>query len=134
MLVMRKSIMPLREAINRFIKTENTLLSDETGLFLRDLYNNVVQITDTIDTYRDMLSGLQDLYMSEISFRMNNVMQVLTIITIVFVPLTFLAGIYGMNFVNIPELQFKDGYYILMLVMVIIACLQIVYFKKKKWL
>lgn len=134
MLVMRKSIMPLREAINRFIKTENTLLSDDTGLFLRDLYNNVVQITDAIDTYRDMLSGLQDLYMSEISFRMNNVMQILTVITIIFVPLTFLAGIYGMNFINMPELQFKYGYYILMLVMVIISCLQIVYFKKKKWL
>lgn len=134
MLVMRKAVVPLREAVNRLVKTDNEVITEETGLFLRDLYNNVVQITDTIDTYRDTLSGLQDLYMSEISFRMNNVMQVLTIITVIFIPLTFLAGIYGMNFKNIPELQLENGYYILWVVMLFIASLQVLYFKKKQWL
>lgn len=134
MLVMRKAIVPLREAVNRLIKNENKLIVEETALFLRDLYDNVVQITDAIDTYRDILLGLQDLYMSEITFRMNNVMQVLTIITVIFIPLSFLAGIYGMNFINMPELQFANGYYVLLMVMVMIACLQIIYFRKKQWL
>ena len=89
---------------------------------------------DMVETYRDTLSGLQDLYLSEISFKMNQVMQVLTIITTIFVPLSFLAGLYGMNFEHIPELKYKYGYFALLGVMFLILVASILYFKKKKWL
>ena len=133
MLTMRKSVAPLREAINRFAKTDNELVQANTFPFLRDLYDHTIQVMDTIDTYRDMINGLYDLYLSEISFRMNNVMQVLTIISTIFIPLTFLAGIYGMNFDVIPELHWEHGYHTLLAVMAVIAALLVLYFKKKNW-
>ena len=89
---------------------------------------------DSVENYRDMLIGLQDLFLSEVSFKMNQVIQVLTIISAIFIPLTFLAGLYGMNFEYIPELQYRNGYYILLGVMAIIATGLVVFFKKKKWL
>jgi len=107
MLRVRKTIAPLREAISRFSKSEHDLISDNTKVFLRDLYDHNIQLLDTTENYRYMLNSLQDLYLSEISFKMNQVMQMLTLVTSVFVPLSFLAGLYGMNFEYIPELQFK---------------------------
>ena len=109
-------------------------MDPNTGLFVRDLYDHVIRIADLIETYRDMLNGLQELYLSELSIRMNNVIQVLTIITTIFVPLTFLAGIYGMNFDNMPELHWHNGYYYLWGLMAFIALMSIVYFRKKKWI
>lgn len=134
LLVVRKSISPLREAVSRFTKTESPVVADNTLLFVRDLYDHTIQIMDSNETYRDMLNSLQDLYLSEISFKMNQVMQVLTIITTIFVPLGFLAGIYGMNFEYIPELQFRYGYFVLLGVMLTIVIGSLLFFRNKKWL
>lgn len=131
---MRKSIAPLREAISRFSKSESALISDETTVFIRDLHDHTIQVMDMVETYRDVLNGLQDLYISEISLKMNQVMQVLTIITTIFVPLSFLAGLYGMNFQYIPELNFKYGYFFLLGIMFLIFIGALYYFKRKKWL
>ena len=133
LLIIRKSISPLREAVGQFSKSDNPIMDDRTSLFVRDLYDHTVQIMDRVETYRDMLNGLQDLYLSEISFKMNQVMQVLAVITTLFVPLSFLAGLYGMNFDNIPELHIKNGYYILLGMMFLITMGSLYYFKKKKW-
>lgn len=134
LLVLRKSISPLREAIANFSKTDSHFVDESTFVFIRNLYENTIQIMDTVDSYRDVLNGLQDLFMTEVSFKMNKVMQLLTIISVIFIPLTFLAGIYGMNFENIPELKYKYGYFILWGVMLTIFAFMIYYFRKKKWL
>ena len=134
MLIARKSITPLREAIGLFNKSDSELIDESTGIFVRDLYDHTIQVADIVDTYRDTLNGLQDLYISEISLQMNNVMQVLTIITTIFVPLGFLAGLYGMNFDNIPELHNPKGYYFLLGFMATIAFGLLVMFKIKKWI
>jgi magnesium transporter len=132
-LKIRKSVAPLREAINLFSRSESELIDVKTTTFIRDVYDHTIQVIDNVDSMRDILSGLQDLYISEVSLRMNQVMQVLTIITAIFVPLSFLAGLYGMNFEYIPELGFKNGYFILLLVMFTIAAGMIYFFKTKKW-
>lgn len=130
----RKSIAPLREAISRFSKSDSPFIEENSTFFIRDLYDHTIQLMDAIDSYRDILNGLQDLYISEISFRMNQVMQVLTIITTIFVPLSFLAGLYGMNFDNIPELHFQHGYFVLLGVMFLIGVGLLYWFRKQKWL
>lgn len=134
LLTARKSITPLREAISRFAKSENEFIEDSSTVFIRDLYDHTIQIMDLVESHRDTLNGLQDLHLSEISFRMNQVMQVLTIITTIFVPLSFLAGMYGMNFDNMPELHYKYGYFILVSCMFLIAGGLLLWFRKKKWL
>ncbi len=134
LLAARKSIAPLREAISRFAKSENELIEDSSTVFIRDLYDHTIQIMDLVESHRDTLNGLQDLHLSEISFRMNQVMQVLTIITTIFVPLSFLAGLYGMNFDNIPELHYKYGYFVLVAFMFVIAGGLLLWFRSKKWL
>nr|WP_299169519.1 magnesium/cobalt transporter CorA [uncultured Allomuricauda sp.] len=134
LLIVRKSVAPLREAIARFSKTDSNVVRDNTQIFIRDLYEHTVQIMDTIDSSRDILNGLQDLFISELSFKMNKVMQLLTLISVIFIPLTFLAGIYGMNFDNIPELHHKHGYHILLGVMLIIVVVLMFIFRRKKWL
>ena len=131
---MRKSIYPLREALIQLSKSDNELIQDNTKLFIRDAYDHLFQIIDSIDTNRDLLSGLQDLYISEISLKMNKVMQVLTIITTIFVPLSFLVGMYGMNFANMPELKYKYAYFILLGFMAIICVCLLYFFRRKKWL
>jgi magnesium transporter len=133
LLFVKKSIAPLREAMNRFSKSDNPYISDSSSMYTRDLYDHIIQIMDSVETHRDVLHGLQDLYLSEISFKMNQVMQILTIITTIFVPLSFLAGLYGMNFVNMPELQSRNGYYILLAVMFLIFISLLIFFKRKKW-
>lgn len=129
----RKSIAPLREAISQFAKSDSELLHPSTHQYLRDLQDHTLQIVDAVDTNRELLNSLQDLYLSEISFKMNQVMQVLTIITTIFVPLSFLAGLYGMNFDYIPELHHRYGYFILLGFMLTIVVGLITYFKKKNW-
>ena len=133
LLVLRKSIAPLREAIARFSKSDSSFVKEENRIFIRDLYGNTIQIMDTVESYRDMLNGLQDLFITEVSFKMNKVMQLLTLISVIFIPLTFLAGIYGMNFENMPELKYENSYFILIGVMLIIVVVMILYFKRKKW-
>ena len=131
---LRKSVSPLREAINQFAKSESPLIKEETVVFVRDLYDHIIQVLDLVETYRDLVSGLNDLYISELSFKMNNVMKVLTIITTIFVPLSFLAGLYGMNFEYMPELQWRAGYFTLLAVMFFVAVGLLLVFKRKNWL
>ncbi|MBQ0769960.1 MAG: magnesium/cobalt transporter CorA [Bizionia sp.] len=133
-LKIRRAIFPLREIINRIDKSENKLIDPKTLHYFDDVYDHIIQITDTIDIYREMIWGLMDMYMTTISNRMNEVMKVLTIIATIFIPLTFIAGIYGMNFDNIPELHYKYSYQILWAVMVVIFLGMLYYFKRKKWL
>lgn len=132
-LKVRRSIFPLREIINRIDKSENKLISTKTLHYFGDVYDHIIQISDTIDIYREMIWGLMDMYMTTISNRMNEVMKVLTIIATIFIPLTFIAGIYGMNFENMPELHYKYGYPIAWIVMILIFLAMLYYFKKKKW-
>jgi magnesium transporter len=132
-LKIRKSVAPLREAINLFSRSESDLIDSKTTTFIRDVYDHTIQIIDNVDSMRDILSGLQDLYISEVSLRMNKVMQVLTIVTAIFVPISFLAGLYGMNFENIPELKYRNGYFILIGVMITIVSGMLIFFKRNKW-
>lgn len=135
----RKSVWPLRDAINTAIRDESAFIDKGTKLYLRDVYDHMIQVIDNIENYRDMILGLHDMYMSHVSNRMNEVMKVLTIIATIFIPLTFIAGIYGMNFdpdaspYNMPELSWYWGYPAAMGVMGIIAVIMIMYFRRKGW-
>ncbi len=131
---LKKSIWPLREMINSLIKTDSELINDSSHPYLRDLYDHSIQVIETTESYRDIVSGLLDLYMSTISNRMNNVMKVLTIIATIFIPLTFIAGVYGMNFDHMPELHWKWGYLAVWIAMLSAGGLMIWLFKKNKWL
>lgn len=130
----RKSIYPMREVINRFIRTENVLIHPETDVYLRDLSDHSIQIADMSETYQDMINSLHDLYQAETSNRLNNVMKILTIISTIFIPLNFIAGIYGMNFENMPELKWGGGYFLVLAIMGLVAVSFLVYFRRKKWL
>lgn len=133
-LKIRRSVFPLREVINRLDKLECPLIEEKTSSYLRDLYDHIVNVNESIDLYREMIWSLMDMYMSIISNKMNEVMKVLTIIATIFIPLTFIAGIYGMNFDNMPELHYKYSYFILWGVMIVIFIFMLFYFKRKKWL
>ncbi len=130
----RKAIYPVREVINKFIRSEHSLISPDTDIYLRDLADHSVQIADLSETFQDMLNSLHDLYQAEISNRMNNVMKILTIISTIFIPLNFIAGMYGMNFKYMPELEDPNGYYIVLGIMFVIAIAFLIYFKRKKWI
>jgi magnesium transporter len=134
MVFLRKSIWPLREVASALERGESSLINESTGIYLRDVYDHTIQIIDTVESYRDMLSGMLDVYLSSISNKMNEVMKVLTIFAAIFIPLTFIAGIYGMNFAFMPELGWRWGYFGALLVMAIVAAVMIVYFKRKRWL
>jgi len=131
---LRNAIWPLREVIGKLEKDESKLIKKNTKLFLRDIYDHTIQVVETVETLRDMISGLVDIYLSSVSNRMNEVMKVLTIIATIFIPLTFVAGIYGMNFKYMPELSWKWGYPIILSVMFLIGLGMYFFFKKKKWL
>jgi magnesium transporter len=131
---LRKRIWPLREVLNSLIKDPSDLIRETTHVFLRDVYDHTIQIIDTIESYRDVLSGLSDLYQSTVSNRMNEVMKVLTIIATIFIPLTFIAGIYGMNFEYMPELKWHWSYPALWLLLILIFVAMLLYFKRRKWL
>ena len=131
---LRKSVWPLREAISFLERGDSHLLHDNTRLYFRDVYDHTVQVIDTVETYRDLLSGMLDLYLSSVSNRTNEVMKFLTVIGTIFLPLTFLVGVYGMNFKYIPELEWHNGYYILWGLMVAMALLMVAYFRRKRWL
>ncbi|PLX92368.1 MAG: magnesium and cobalt transport protein CorA [Desulfuromonas sp.] len=133
LIFLRKSVWPLREVVNSLLHDEYALIHESTQVFLRDLYDHSVQIIDTVETFRDTATGLVDLYMSSISHRMNEVMQVLTIMASLFIPLTFIAGIYGMNFENMPELKHPWGYPAVWLLMLLCTGGMLTYFKRKKW-
>jgi len=135
----RKAIWPLRDSINTLIRDENSLVKSETKIYIRDVYDHIVQVIDNIENYREMVYSLYDMHMSGLSNKMNEVMKVLTIIATIFIPLTFIAGIYGMNFnpdaspLNMPELNWYYGYPVSLALMGIMALLMILYFRKKSW-
>lgn len=130
----RKFIFPLRESLARFTKTESTYVTSNTLVFIRDSYDHIIHLMDMLESFRDMLSSLHELFISEVSFRMNQVVQVLTIVSTIFIPLTFLAGIYGMNFEYIPELQWRYSYFVFWGVMIFIFVGLLFYFRRKRWL
>ena len=134
MIYVRKSVWPLREAVSGLQRAESPLIKDTTGIFLRDVYDHTIQVIDTIETYRDMLSGMLDMYLSSVSNRMNQVMKVLTIIATIFIPLTFLAGVYGMNFKYMPELGWRYGYFVVWGIMITVGVVMVIVFKRKKWM
>ena len=140
MIYIRKSVWPLRDVINNLLRGESKIITESTHIYLRDLYDHTIQIIDTIETYRDIISGMLDMYMSSLSNKMNEVMKVLTIFAAIFIPLTFFAGLYGMNFnpgsspFNMPELNFYWGYPMALITMLLIGVIMLIYFKRKKWL
>lgn len=134
LIFLRKSLWPLREVVSGLQRTESTLIHESTDIYLRDVYDHTIQVIDTIETSRDILSGMLDIYLSSVSNRMNQIMKVLTIIATIFMPLTFIAGIYGMNFEFMPELTWPWAYPLVLLVMVVIGISMLIYFRRKKWL
>ena len=134
MIYLRKQVWPMRDMINNMIRSETKLINDSSDIYLRDLSDHVTRIIDTVETYRDLLSGIMDIYLSTNANRMNEVMKVLTIMSSIFIPVTFIAGVYGMNFENMPELKTQNGYFITWGVMLFIIIGLIVYFKRKKWM
>ena len=134
MIYLRKSVWPLREVISGLERSDNDLIRDATRIYLRDVYDHTIQVIDTIETFRDMVSGMLDIYLSGMSMRLNEVMKVLTLIATIFIPLTFIVGIYGMNFKYMPELDYPYGYYGVWVVIIAVTVTMLLYFHKKKWI
>jgi magnesium transporter len=140
LLALRRATWPIREIVAALSRSDSNLVHEDTKVWLRDVYDHAVQIIDIVETHREMTTGLVDLYMSSVSNRMNQVMKVLTIIATIFIPLTFVVGIYGMNFdtgagrLNMPELGWAYGYPAVMLVMAVIAGVMLLWFKRRGWL
>lgn len=134
LIYLRKQVWPMRELMNGLLKGDSALIEAETRVFLRDVYDHTIQIMDTIESYRDLAAGILDLYLSGSSQRLNEIMKVLTMIATVFIPLTFVAGIYGMNFSYMPELEWRWGYFGILGLMLFIALLLLLFFKRKRWL
>jgi len=133
LIFLRKAVWPMREVVSNLMHSESDLIDASTGVFIRDLYDHAVQVLDTVEAYRETASGLVDLYMSSVSQRMNEVMQVLTIMASIFIPLTFIAGIYGMNFEQMPELKWRYGYTMVWGLMLLCVVGMLWFFKRKKW-
>ncbi|MDF1539852.1 MAG: magnesium/cobalt transporter CorA, partial [Candidatus Thorarchaeota archaeon] len=134
LIVFRRFVWPLREVVFRLSRESPLLVQDTTQIYLRDLYDHVIRVTDHLETYRESLTGMLDIYLSSVSNRMNEVMKVLTVISTIFIPLTLMASIYGMNFVDMPELQVSFGYPILLLAMTVIGLILLLYFHRKEWI
>ncbi len=134
MIFVRKAVWPMRELINNMERSETELIKPSTDIYLRDVHDHTIRVIDTVETYRDLLSGMMDIYLSSVSNKMNEVMKMLTIITTIFVPVTFIAGVYGMNFEYMPELHSKWGYATVWGIMIIIILSLLIYFKRRKWL
>ena len=134
MIQFRRSVWPLREAVGSLLRGESAVIQKATLIYLRDVYDHLIHVIDTIEIYREMLAGMIDIYLSSISNRMNEIMKVLTIIATIFIPLTFLAGVYGMNFKYMPELNSPWGYPTVWGIMLLAAGGMLLYFRKRKWL
>ena len=130
---MRKSTWPLREVIGDLERRGSALVHESTVIYLRDIYDHIVHVIDTTETFRDIIAGMIDIYLSSASNKMNEIMKVLTVIATIFIPLTWIVGIYGMNFDYMPELRARFGYPVVMVIMVAIGFLMVFYFKRKKW-
>jgi magnesium transporter len=134
MIFLRRSVWPLRELIGALERGESTLMQKSTRLYFRDVYDHTIQVIDSVETFREMLSGMLDIYLSSISNKTNEIMKVLTMIATIFIPLTFIVGLYGMNFKFMPELESKWGYPAVLFLMAMVAVFMLKYFRKKKWL
>jgi magnesium transporter len=134
MIWLRKAVWPLREAINSLQRAESPLIRSSTGVYLKDVYDHTIEVIDTVETYRDVLSGMLENNLSLLTTRLNEVMKVLTVISTIFIPLTFIVGVYGMNFRYMPELEWRWGYPLVMLGMTIIGVALYFYFRRKKWI
>jgi magnesium transporter len=134
MIFLRKSVWPLREVVAAMERGDSPLIQESMHIYFRDVYDHTIRVIETIETFRDLLSGILDIYLSSISNRINSVMKVLTIIATIFMPLTFMAGVYGMNFKYMPELEWRWGYPLILMVMAFIGISMLVYFRRKKWL
>lgn len=133
-LLLRKTVWPLREVIGNMEKGVTSIIKDATVVYLRDVYDHVIEMVDVIETFRDMLSGMLDIYLSSVSNRMNEIMKVLTVISTIFIPLTFISGVYGMNFKFMPELNSRWGYPGVLGFMLLAGVFMLFYFRRKKWL
>jgi len=134
MLFVRKAIWPLREIINALARGDSALFQHDTLIYLRDVYDHIIQVIDTIEMYRDMVTGMFDIYISSVSYKLNEVMKILTIIATIFIPLTFIVGLYGMNFKYMPELEWEWGYPTVLIFMAIMSACMVMYFRKKHWI
>lgn len=134
MINLRKAVWPLRDVISNLERVESPLIRKETLVFLRNVYGHTIEIIETIESYRDLISGMIDIYLSSISMKLNEVMKVLTIIATIFMPLTFIVGIYGMNFRHMPELSWRFGYPVVLLALLTVGVSMLVYFRRKKWM
>lgn len=133
-ITIRRYISPIRELMNEILRSDSGLIHEKTHIYLRDVSDHTIRIIESIESYRDILSGLLDIYISTVSNKMNEIMKVLTVFASIFIPLTFVAGIYGMNFEYMPELQWKWAYPVLWIAFISIPVILLVYFKRKKWL
>lgn len=133
LILLRKQIWPMRDVIAQLLKDDSPFISNATRLFIRDIYDHTIQVIDTIGSFRDTLSSLQELYLSMNSNRMNEVMKVLTIIATIFIPISFITGIYGMNFQHMPELAWRWGYPSVWILIVVVVAIMLMYFRSKKW-
>ncbi|HRG58617.1 MAG TPA: magnesium/cobalt transporter CorA [Bacteroidia bacterium] len=133
MIFLRKSVWPVRDMVNSLERSETTLIQPTTDIYLRDVHDHVVRVIETVENYRDLINGMMDIYLSSLSNRMNEVMKVLTIISTLFIPVTFIVGVYGMNFEYMPELRSPYGYGATWIVMLIIMFSLLYYFRRKKW-
>lgn len=132
-ILLRKAIWPLREIISGLQRVESSLIKENTLIYFRDVYDHTIQVIDTTEAFRDMVSGMLDIYLSSVSNRMNEVMKVLTIFASIFIPLTFVAGVYGMNFKYMPELEWHWAYFAVLGFMALVGITMVLYFKRKKW-
>ncbi len=133
-LFLRRFIWPLREVVARLDKGGSPLIQDTTIVYLRDLYDHTIQVMDTVETFRDMLSGMLELYLSNVSLKLNETMKVLTMISTIFMPLSFLASLYGMNFRHMPELETQYGYFVVLGVMACTVTGMVLFFRRRGWL
>jgi magnesium transporter len=134
MIYLRKSVWPVRDMVNSLERSETQLIQNSTDVYLRDLHDHVVRVIETVENYRDLINGMMDIYLSSLSNKMNEVMKVLTIISTLFIPVTFIVGVYGMNFEYMPELRSPYGYGATWVVMLVIMGSLLYYFRRKKWL
>lgn len=134
MIILRKAIWPMRDVVNRFLRLESPLIGSTSQLYLHDVYDHVVQIIDIIEGFRDVVSGMVDIYLSNINIRTNDIMKVLTIVSTIFVPLTFISSLYGMNFEHMPELHTRWGYPVVLIIMISVAIGMLIFFRRKKWI
>ncbi|TXE14939.1 magnesium/cobalt transporter CorA [Seonamhaeicola algicola] len=130
----RRAVFPLRDIINKIEKNDTALINSKTIHYFKDVYDHLTQVSENIELHREVIGGLMGMYLTSISNKMNEVMKVLTIMASIFIPLTFIAGVYGMNFAYIPELQYKYAYFVFWGVMVVLFLILLYYFKRKKWL